>query len=75
MLNRGVARMQLFETSGRTGSNLIAAAVKKGHSILDEIRAQHPGASIFHWLGVHKLSSQLDQEMENLFVQGPCSTG
>ncbi|MGO8745390.1 MAG: hypothetical protein ACLQNE_05320 [Thermoguttaceae bacterium] len=56
---------------GRTGSNLIAAALKNGRSILDEIRVQYPGASIVHWLGVHKLSAQLDRELENLFLQGP----
>ncbi len=56
-------------------SNLIAAAVKNSRSIIDQIRAQHPGARIVHWLGPYKLSKQLDRELENLVWHGPVKPG
>ncbi len=50
--------------------NLIADAVENRCSVLDEIRNKHPGASIVHFLGEGKLSQQMADELERLFVKG-----
>ena len=51
-------------------NNLILRAVRNQRSILDEIRCDYPGANIVHWLGRRKLSEQLVDELQSLFVDG-----
>ena len=49
---------------------LIENAVQQRHSILEEIRCHYPQAKVAHWLGGDKLSGQLIDQLEQLFVMG-----
>lgn len=49
---------------------LIANAVNNRHSILDELCQKYPNANVAHWLGTGKLSGQLIDQLERLFVMG-----
>jgi len=51
-------------------SDAIRRAVQNERSILDEIRSDYPEANIVHWLGPNKLSKQLVDELQRLFVEG-----
>ena len=49
---------------------MLQAALGNGCSILEEIGRRYPAAKIVHWLGIYKLSGQLDREVERLFLDG-----
>jgi len=49
---------------------LLAAAVDRGFNMLEEFRARFPENIILHFLGPHKLSRQLDQQVEELLFSG-----
>jgi hypothetical protein len=46
---------------------LLYGAVRHGHNLLTEFRQRFPDASILHFLGPHKLSKQLDDQVQKLF--------
>lgn len=47
--------------------NLLAGAVESSRSLLAELREQFPTSTILHFLGPHKLSRQLDDQLQKLF--------
>jgi len=55
---------------GGSTPQLLQAALGNGCSILEEIGRRYPAAKIVHWLGIYKLSGQLDREVERLFLDG-----
>jgi hypothetical protein len=46
---------------------LLYGAVRHGYNLLTEFRQRFPDASILHFLGPHKLSKQLDDQVQKLF--------
>lgn len=49
-------------------SALLSDSITSGRSLLSEIAAQFPEATIAHFLGPNKLSRQLDDELQRIFV-------
>jgi hypothetical protein len=49
-------------------SGLLSGSIAAGRSILEEISSRFPGCVIAHFLGPHKLSRQLDDELQRIFA-------
>ena len=53
--------------------DLIAGCLGASHDLSAELQQRFPGTLILHWLGVHKLSKQLRDQIESLMFRGPLS--
>jgi hypothetical protein len=54
-----------FEAGG-----LIASAAANRRTLLEEIQHRYPAAKIVHWFGIHKLSRQIQEEIQHAFADG-----
>ncbi len=48
--------------------NLLSNSIAAGRSMLAEISSRFPSCVIAHFLGPHKLSRQLDDELQRIFA-------
>ena len=47
--------------------DLLASAVRSGRNLVRELKLRFPDASVVHFLGPHKLSRQLDEQVHEIF--------
>ncbi len=72
-LSRCIRRTTEWNQPSGEQDDLIAGCLRGSHDLTTELRNRFPDALIVHWLGVHKLSKQLRDQIESLMFLGPLS--